>query len=124
MIVQPRNQTASTQELVERFERIALAQDEAIWKDRTARYNRLYEQMDEIRNELRSREGDQRRALIPLLQSENMQVRLKAAITVLSVSPEAARQALESVRDDGYFPQAADARGMLAALDDGTFVLT
>jgi hypothetical protein len=78
--------------------------------------------MMDIRNELRRREGDQRRALLPLLDHPNVQVRLKAAITMLAVAPELARAALESVRDSGILPQSADAEGMLEAVDDGSYV--
>jgi hypothetical protein len=62
--------------------------------------------MVDIRNELKHRAGDQRRALLPLLEHPNMQVRMKAAHTLLAISPTLARKALESVRASEIFPQA------------------
>jgi hypothetical protein len=115
-------QVASVQELVARFVSIGLAQYDAAYVVDTRKYNRLYALMVDIRNELKRREGDQRRALLPLLDHPNVQVRLKAAITVLAVAPELARRALESVRDSGILPQSADAEGMLEAIDKGTYV--
>jgi Domain of unknown function (DUF2019) len=115
-------QAASVQELVARFVSIGLAQYDALYVVDTKKYNRLYAMMVDIRNELKRREGDQRRALLPLLGHPNPQVRMKAANSLLAISPELARKALESVRDSAIFPQAADASGMLRALDDGTYV--
>ena len=45
-----------------------------------------------------------------------------AADTVLAISPDLARKALESVRDSKIYPQAMDAGMTLSALDNGTFV--
>jgi hypothetical protein len=113
---------ASVQELVARFVSIGLAQYDALYVVDTKRFNRLYRDMEDVRNELKRKEGDQRRALLPLLNHPNLQVRMKAANSVLAISPHLARKALESVRDSGVFPQAADASGMLSALENGTFV--
>jgi len=82
----------SVDELVEKFTAIALAQDEAMLMDEHAKYNRLFNQMDVIGNELKSRAGDQRRALLPLYDHRNAQVRLTAAIATLAVAPDAARR--------------------------------
>lgn len=111
-------------ELVERFAAIALAQDEAILDDENAKYNRLYDQMDLVKAELKSRKGDQRSALLPLFEHATAQVRLKAAIATLAVSYDAARQVLQTISDNNEYPEAADARGMMRALDEGTYVPT
>jgi hypothetical protein len=58
---------ASVQELVARFLSIGLAQYNAAYVIDTRKYNRLYVMMADVRNELKRREGDQRRALLPLL---------------------------------------------------------
>jgi hypothetical protein len=113
---------ASVHELVARFVSIGLAQYDALYVADTKKFNRLYREMEDVRNELKRREGDQRRALLPLLEHPNLQVRMKAANSVLAISPLLARKALESVRDSRVFPQAADASGMLSALENGTFV--
>lgn len=110
-----------TEQLVERFAEIGVQQDEAILKGETARFNRLYDQMDEIDHELRSRPGDHRRALIGLYGHPNIQVRLKAAIRTLAVAREEAGAVLKVIADTRRYPQAADARGLLRSLDDGSF---
>jgi hypothetical protein len=109
-------------QLVDQFLTIALDQDRAIRDDNNAKYNRLYDQLEAVRQELRRRPGDQRRALIPLHAHPNAQVRLKSAIATLALAPEAARRALQNISDRQEYPQAADARGMISALDDGSFV--
>ena len=105
-----------------RFVSIGLAQSDAADAVETTKYNRLFARMQAVKDEMKRREGDQRRALLPLLDHPNLQVRMMAAHTVLTISPELARKAFESVRDSGIFPQAADAAGTLGALDDGTYI--
>lgn len=122
MMTKPVVRAASIEELVRQFVSIGLAQYDALYIADTRKYNRLYAEMQNIRNELKQREGDQRRALLPLLDHPNLQVRMKAAHTVLAISPDLARKALESVRNSEMFPQAADAAGTLEALDNGTYV--
>jgi hypothetical protein len=104
-------------ELVHRFVEIAIAQDWAIFEDATAKYNRLYSQMDEIRSELKSRPGDQRRVLVQLYDHPNIQVRLKAALSTMALAPNAVRPVLERIAKSGAYPQAADARLALDRLD-------
>jgi hypothetical protein len=120
--MRPRNEDASVEQLVERFLAIAVAQRDALDGYQTTRYNRLYDRMKEVELELKSREGDQRRALLPLLESRDVHVRLKAALALLAVAPGPARKALESVRDYCLLPQSADAIGMLNALDSGRYI--
>jgi hypothetical protein len=115
-------QVTSVQELVAQFVSIGLAQYDAVYVVDTKKYNRLYARMQDIRKELRRREGDQRRALLPLLNHPNVQVRMMAAHTVLTISPDLARKAFESVRDSEIFPQAADAAGTLRALQEGRYI--
>ncbi len=112
----------SVSELVERFSAIALEQDQALLDDDFVKFDKLYRSMDDVRNQLKSRPGDQRRALLQLYEHPNQQVRLKAAVTTLSVAPRAARQMLESIRDSRLQPQAGDAGMLLRGLDDGSFV--
>jgi len=109
-------------ELVERFTSIALEQHEALLKDEIAKFTELYRQMDIVRNELKSRPGDQRKALLPLYDHPNMQVRLKAAVTTLAVAPEPARRMLQWIANTRRMPQAGDAGMLLSGLDDGSFV--
>jgi hypothetical protein len=107
----------SVDELVHRFVEIAIAQDWAIFEDAHAKYNRLYRQMDEIRTELKSRPGDQRRSLVQLYDHPNIQVRLKAALSTMALAPNAVRPVLERIAKSGAYPQAADAGFALDRLD-------
>ena len=52
----------SVQEVVERFVSIGIAQYEALYVGDIGKFNRLYREMEDVRNELKRREGDQRRA--------------------------------------------------------------
>ena len=108
-------------QLVERFEAIALAQDDALMDRDNARFSRLFRQMEDVKTELRSRSGDQRRALTALYDHPNPQVRLKAAKATLAVEPQAARRLVEAIAESHEFPQAGDAGMTLLALDRGTF---
>ena len=114
-------QDMTVQQLVQRFLAIALEQHEALSLDEYERYNRLYDQMAAVTVELRARAGDRRKALVPLLDHSNARVRLKAAINTLAVAPEAARRTLQAIVDRKEYPEAADARGMLRALERGTY---
>ncbi|MCZ7595254.1 MAG: DUF2019 domain-containing protein [Hyphomicrobium sp.] len=112
------------EQLVARFEAIGLEQDRAIHTDENAIYNRLYREMELVEQELKGRDGDQRSALLPLLQHKNPQVRLTAAIVLLALEPKVARTALQKMWDTQEFPQAGDAMGMMRALDEGRYVPT
>ena len=88
---------ASVQELVAQFVSIGLAQYDAAYVVDTRKYNRLFSRMRDVETELKRREGDQRRALLPLLDHPNVQVRMMAAHELLVISPALARKALESI---------------------------
>jgi len=109
-------------QLVELFKEIALAQDHAIMRgESAAKYNRLFDQMGEIELELKAQSGDERIALVELFNHPNPQVRVKAAIRALAVAPKEARKTLQILDERNELPQAADARGILRGLDDGTY---
>jgi hypothetical protein len=108
--------------LVKQFLSVALAQYDAIYVLDNRKYNRLYARMQKIRNELKNKDGDQRRALLPLLSQPNVQVKQMAANTLLGIAPIPARRALEEVKASGIQPQSGDAWGMIDALDDGSFI--
>ncbi len=112
----------SVAELVDLFAAIGIDQDKALLMDEISKFNRLYGQMDTVRNELKRRPGDQRKALLPLYDHPNMQVRLKAAVTTLAVAPEAARRMLQIIANSRHMPPARDAGMLLRGLDDGSFV--
>jgi Domain of unknown function (DUF2019) len=112
----------SAEQLVDRFTSIALAQDEAINNDENSKYNRLFGEMHNLKEELKRR--DQRRLLLPLLLHGNAQVRLKSAIALLAVDREASLNALQTISDRNEYPQAADARGMIEAVAEGRYLPT
>lgn len=112
----------TVEQLVEQFAAIGVEQGEAVWDDNSDRYARLFWQMDEIKEELKRRSGDQRRALQVLYDHSNVQVRLMAAKATLAVSPEPARRVITAIADSRLFPQAGDAGMCLLMLDRGTFV--
>ena len=73
MTTKPADQVDTVKELVARFLPIGLAQYDAAYVVDTRKYNRLYAMMVDIRKELKRREGDQRRALLPLLDHPNVE---------------------------------------------------
>lgn len=109
----------STAQLVGRFVSVAVAQDRATLYSDNDTYNTLFDELLRIMRELKSRPGDQRRALIPLYDHPNAQVRLSAAAATLEIEPAAARRVLEIIDRRHEFPQAANARGLLEALNEG-----
>jgi hypothetical protein len=115
-------QALTVAELVTRFGAIAIDQDKAIFDDNNRKYNRLFDQMQAVKDELKSRGGDQRRALVTLLEHPNFQVRLQAARATLAVAPEQSRRVIEAIAASRHFPQAGDAGMCLWALDQGIFV--
>ncbi|RYH57384.1 MAG: DUF2019 domain-containing protein [Alcaligenaceae bacterium] len=108
-------------DLVERFAKITSAQDEASLGGRYAEYNRLYDHMIDICDELKSRDGDQRAHLIKLYSHQNMHVRLQAAKLTLAVAPQEARDQLQAIVASQWFPQAGDAGMCLRNLELGVF---
>jgi hypothetical protein len=111
----------TVEELIELFATIGLDEDEAILDDDNERFTGLFWEMEAVEAELKSREGDQRRALMHLYEHPNAQVRLCAAKATLSVTPEEARALLRKLRQSREFPQAGDAGMTLWALEEGIF---
>jgi hypothetical protein len=114
----------TTEQLVERFTEIALQQDAELSAYNTTAFNRLFDHMEDVEQELKASDNDQRRALLPLYHHPNAQVRLKAAVATLAVAPEAARRMLEIIANSNEYPQAGDAGMTLRQLDRGAFVPT
>jgi hypothetical protein len=106
-------------QLVERFTDLCLGQFQAELRSDLAKENRLIRQSIAVADELKSRNRDQRSALVPLLAHPNPQVRLMAAEFTLAIAPAAARQTLKELWERKQFPQAAYAMGTLRALDRG-----
>jgi hypothetical protein len=108
-------------QLVRRFTAIGTEQDKALLSRHHAKFNRLFDEMVAIEEELRKRDGDQRKELLPLLEHPNAQVRLNAIKATLAVAPVLARQKLEAMAASREYPQAGDAGMTIDALDRGIF---
>jgi len=113
------------EQLVEQFIQLGIEEYNAEMLDQISQYNRLFRQMNAVEDELKSRDGDARRALIPLYNHLNARVRVMAAKATLAIAPQAARQALEAIQAIKWEPQQALDAGMcLWNLDRGVFVPT
>jgi hypothetical protein len=111
----------NSKNLVKRFAEIVVAQDRALLGGEITKFNRLFRQMMDVANELKGREGDQRRLLLELFTFPNMQVRVQAAKLTLAIAPVEARKQLEAIADTHWMPQAGDAGMSLSFLDRGVF---
>lgn len=78
--------------------------------------------MEEITAELKRRPGDARRELARFFEYPNAQVRLKAAISCLAIFPDRARGVFQDLFDGSWFPQAAEAKGILMSMDAGRYL--
>ena len=114
-------QHMTVDQLVARYISIGVDQDKALLRNEIAKFNRLFDEMDAIENELKGRNGDERRTLLNLYHHPNAQVRLNAAKATLAVAPEPARRKLQTMADSREYPQAGDAGMTLYALDRGIF---
>jgi hypothetical protein len=116
-----KRQGMTVDQLVQRFTAIGIEQDQAILRGQHARFNRLFDEMVVIEDELKTRDGDQRRELLSLYSHPNAQVRLNAVKATLAVAPDFARQTLQALADSREYPQAGDAGMTINALDRGIF---
>ena len=85
------------------------------------RQNRCVEEQMAIADELKTRPGDQRRALLKLYDHPNVQVRLNAARLSWAVAPSAAREVVETIAKSKQYPQAMDAGMCIGTLEQGIF---
>ncbi|WP_438274823.1 DUF2019 domain-containing protein [Nitrobacter sp.] len=108
-------------QLVGRFAAITAAQDDALLGHELTKFNRLFDRMMEVSEELKRRPGDQRRALMALYSHPNMQVQLQAAKLTLAVAPDEARRKIEAIASSRWLPQSGDAGMCLINLDRGIF---
>jgi hypothetical protein len=118
---QSRLENLTVDQLVERFTAITLDQDKALRARNQARFNRLFDEMEAVKQELKARDGDQRRALLRLYDHPNPQVRLKAVKATLAVAPEPALRLLKEIAESREYPQAGEAGMSLFNLEQGIF---
>jgi len=111
----------TTEQLVQLFAELSVEQDRALLLRAISKVNKIYDKLEAIESELKSRPGDQRSALLPLYNHKNIHVRVKAAKATLAIAPEAARAQLEAIRTSGWQPQALEAGMSLGFLDEGIY---
>jgi len=114
-------ETATVDQLVERFVQICLDQDRALLREDIQEVNRLFAELKAVERALKERPNDQRRVLIPLYEHNNMQVRVKAAKATLAIVPDAAHDALEAIRASNWQPQALEAGMSIRNLKEGIY---
>ena len=117
----PKLEDMTVNQLVGRFTAIGIEQDQAILRDKHATFNRLFDEMVVVEDELKRRDGDRRRELLSLYNHPNAQVRLNAVKATLAVAPEPARRALQAIADSREYPQAGDAGMSIWNLERGIF---
>ncbi|WP_132029594.1 DUF2019 domain-containing protein [Aquabacter spiritensis] len=108
-------------EIFDEFRTITEIQKEAAEKNKNSVYKKICARVVELTQDLKDRPGDRRSVLLPLLEHENIQVRLMAANETLAVAPEAAQRTLQEIRDSGWYPFALDAGMTLSAFRSGRF---
>ena len=107
--------------LVRRFAEITDEQGQALKTYQIKKYEKLYGEMIDVANELKSRNGDQRRALMILYQYSAPKVRLMAAHMTLALAYPEARAVMQDIVDRQEWPFAGDAAGTLRSLDSGFY---
>jgi len=114
-----RAEALTIDEISRQFVELCLRLQKSADYDDVPKYNKLMPELMALVNELRRREGDQRRFLTSLYRHGNVFVRLMAAQSTLAVAPAEARGVLEKIRDSREMPQALDAGMTLSMLDSG-----
>jgi hypothetical protein len=113
----------SVPQLVDLFTKIAVEQFETEKKTAEfAKYKLLAYEIIAVGKELKSRPGDQRRALLPLYDHHNINVQLLAAKYTLAIAPADARRMIEWVAESNWRPYSGNAGMCLLRLDNGELV--
>lgn len=120
-MIQSKLKSLTSEELKRLFEQLCIQQYDALENNAIGSYNRRYDTILAIQNELKARPGDQRRILMSLFGHPNMQVRLAAAHANLAVDYIVARRELQAIVDEQWFPQSGDAGMTLWNLDRGFY---
>lgn len=124
-------QNLTTAELVENFKQLSFRQAEAEGHNDSRTYNECFDRLKELRQELKRRGPEARRALVPLLDCPGSgpgpiigapaaQCRYNAAHELLVLEPAPARAALNLLAKKGPSYQQFKARRTLACLDTGS----
>lgn len=109
--------------LTREFERLALEEYKAVEGNENRKSRALYWKIRAVLDELRQPQ-ERRGALIPFLQHPNINVRLKAAIALLTIEPDRAWAALAEIKATRHTPFSADAALAFINFENGIFVPT
>ena len=113
--------TMTDAQLVDRFTTLSLQQYDVLEIHDTKTYTKLFHRVHAVAGVLRKRGLDARRALLPLLDHKNAQVRLNAAHQLLAIEPLRARATLEALAKFAPRPQGGPAGMALWMLDRGEY---
>lgn len=111
----------ATEQLVNAYADLSQKQADALERFEVAEVNRLFSRRMEIKKVLRARGPEAGRALMPLLNHRNAQVRLNAAEDLMAIAPRRARAALEDIAAHGPSQQKGAAGMYLLQFDEGAF---
>jgi hypothetical protein len=109
----------TVEELVMAYADIVTQQDEAFKNTCIAEFTKLYWQRDAIKEELKSRPGDQREMLAALFKSKKSWVRICVARDTFALDEARARMHIQYVIDHSWDPYRGEARSVLGAWDRG-----
>ncbi len=113
--------TLTDTQLVDRFTTLSLQQYDVLQIHNTKTYTKLFHRLHAVAGVLRKRGLDARRALLPLLDHENAQVRLNAVHQLLAIEPLRARATLAALAEFAPGPQRLPAGMALMRLDSGEY---
>ncbi len=115
----------SNNEIFDYFIEISKKRTEADKNMDLETYNKIFYIILEIRSEFKSRPGDQRSVLIPLIFHQNLQVRLNASLATLAITPDALMmlRAIAAL-DVAWEPEQIEALRMVEAIDEGRYIPT
>ena len=107
------------QELIAAYEQIVLEQDQSFRFEKNTKFNKEFKIRVAIVEQLRSRPGDQREALAPLLDRREPWMRICVAEDTYSLDPERSRKYMQTVADYRFDPYKGRAASSLALWDMG-----
>lgn len=111
----------SVEQLVDFFLMISREQRDLNVFGPPSKYNRLYDRILAIVEELKSRPGDQRNALRPFLDHLNLQVKMNAAYALLPIAKDEAVAVLRWVAESRHMPFCVDASMSVEAIEEDDF---
>ena len=111
----------SDDELIDRFAIAAKERGAAVLDSETRRANRMFDRMRAIDTVLRARGRGARMKLVRLMDEKDRFVRYYAALYLLGIAPDRAREIIEWNHKYWFDALAGDAGMLLLALDRGEY---